>query len=944
MNKKDNGELSGRYVALGVIMCMIFSAIVLRLAYLQIVKKEYYREKETAKNSKTISTIAPRGEIYDRNGEVLAANRQGFSIIFTETTTSKEEFFKTISDVFKLLEENNEKLSDNFPLKVNPFRLEVSSKWAELRFKKDRGFDFYKLQELHKGEKFSDLSEEDKEKLDSEVMKISTEEVFKTLVKDYELYNLIKGKYSQDQWESLLKDKEELVELTLKEIDHELIRKYMIVKDTMKMQSFQGHRPVIIANDLKLETAYIFEQLKSDLSGISVLKQPIRDYPHGDLASSILGYIGKIDPEKQEYYELKGYNIYEDYIGKAGIESVYEQQLRGTRGEERIEINKYGRKLKSLGEMLPYPGNNVQLTIDWKIQRAAEMALDDTLASLRELKDKKPSGQPDDVNKQNATRGVAVVLNVNNGEVLALASRPGFDPNLFTVPGRLSKEENSIYFNPNLENFGKDYMVKSGLLDLQSFMGKDISHMNKEEKEIYLLDKIFPKDSNGYRTDAYDVYPKPFYNYATQSLIPPGSTFKIMTGIAGLEEGVITPEETIYDAGPYNKRYKGYAGASWMYNLHRMSHGNQNLLQAIRDSNNYYFYEIADRLFAKGGVSNGMGTKNGLDMIAKYAYKFGLGADPSDKEKFYTGIEIYELFGQVYNYDYGKMHHSISYTRNVYEYLDNGIASIYVGEYKPIDIVPDTTENPKVYDVKKKLTEEIKNQMSSEEKVDMNYIEALINELINIDPKLSARYSQTDVNRILLTINSSINDARTEIKSGVNLYNASIGQGMNVFTPVQLANYVATIANGGNKYDVHLVKKVVSPEGKIIQDRTKETKEPENTGVSKETLESVKEGMGKVTSEDGTASRLNDFPIKSGGKTGSATYNKYQDDLGRASYATFIGFAPYDNPEIAVCVILFDGGHGGYTTDVVRAIYEEYFRERLKVIDSSYKFKYNIEN
>ena len=127
LNKKDKGELSGRYVALVAIMGVIFSTIIIRLGYLQVIKSEYYKEKATTKNSKTLSTIAPRGEISDRNGEILATNRQSFSIIFTETTTSNEEFFRTIDKVFNLLEKNDEKLSDTFQLKVNPFRLEISS-------------------------------------------------------------------------------------------------------------------------------------------------------------------------------------------------------------------------------------------------------------------------------------------------------------------------------------------------------------------------------------------------------------------------------------------------------------------------------------------------------------------------------------------------------------------------------------------------------------------------------------------------------------------------------------------------------------------------------------------------------------------------------------------------------------------------------------------------
>ncbi len=136
----------------------------------------------------------------------------------------------------------------------------------------------------------------------------------------------------------------------------------------------------------------------------------------------------------------------------------------------------------------------------------------------------------------NATRGAAVVIDVNTGDIIAMASRPGYDPNLFSVPGRLTSEQYNQYFSPNLEKFGRNYIEKRGITSL---------YPGKSETDV--LNILFPLDKSikgntTIRQDVYDIYPKPFYNYATQSLIPPGSTFKPMTAIAGLESGAITPE------------------------------------------------------------------------------------------------------------------------------------------------------------------------------------------------------------------------------------------------------------------------------------------------------------------------------------------------------------------------------------------------------------------
>ncbi|GAA0787298.1 penicillin-binding transpeptidase domain-containing protein [Hathewaya limosa] len=968
---KKKKKAFNRFYGFTICLIFIYTAIVSRLFYLQVIKGDYFSEKANSNTHKMILKSAPRGEITDKNGKILATSRQSFMLIFTETEESKKEFYNTMEKVFNILKENKSTIEDDFPLKIEPFRFEFNvsaesaKRWNENRFKKDRGIDEFILKTEFPGKKKEDLTKEQNNLIDKKINSISAEEVFDNLITDksYKIYDLAKENYIKEQWKSVT-DKDSIdEEKWTKEISNKwdgleksykvqylhskynlkTIRDYMVIKDKIKMQSFSGYKPVVIANDLSEELAYIFEQLQSDLPGISIIKQPIREYPNGDLGSSILGYIRKINSNEQSKYEEKGYDVSSDYIGAAGIEEKYEDILKGTKGQESIETNKYGRKVKTLGEQTPYPGNNIELTIDKDIQKIAEKALDDKLAFLRKLKDRKPSGEKDDANKVNATRGAAVVLNVKTSAVLALVSRPGYDPNLFTTPGKLSPEEYKKYFNPDLKKFGEEYIKRSELLGLKEFNGEDISKLSDSKKMDYLLNKLFPlskgiEGNTTLREDNYDLYPKPFYNYATKSLIPPGSIFKPVTSVAGLEEKVITADTRIYDAGPYNKRYKQFRGASWKYNLYKSSHGNQNLKEALRDSNNYYMFDIADRLFAKGGVE----TKEGLNMIAKYAWQLGLGADPENSPNYSTGIELDENFGQVYNYETGKRTLTVVYTQKLYDYLQNGTASIWGIKYKGIDIVPRDKEDSKVNETKKKLTEEIKKEMSSKNKglIGSN-IKKLLSQLINISPELKKKsYTSKDLDSMIEAIQASVNDARGEIKSGTNAYNASIGQGLNQFTPLQIANYVATLVNGGNRNKVHMINKITDPEGKVIKDYSKEPQVLGKTTISKATVDSVKLGM-KEVSEGGTASSVfKDFPITNGGKTGSATFSNTQDEIGRTSYGNFVGFAPYDDPEIAVVVMLFDGGHGSYAADVVKAIYEQYFKEQLLKQNSNYKFKY----
>ena len=159
---------------------------------------------------------------------------------------------------------------------------------------------------------------------------------------------------------------------------------------------------------------------------------------------------------------------------------------------------------------------------------------------------------------------------------------------------------------------------------------------------------------------------------------------------------------------------------------------------------------------------------------------------------------------------------------------------------------------------------------------------------------------------------------------------------MNTFTPLQLAQYVSTIANGGTRYKMHLVDKVTTPDGELVEEFTPQVLD--EIELSKDTLRVVMDGMSRVNTEDsGTAAQaFAGFPIATGGKTGTADFREDQYDLGRAPYATYLSFAPFEDPEIAVVVVAYDGGHGGYVAKVARAIYEMYFKDELLQMNPDY--------
>ncbi|MCB2292519.1 penicillin-binding protein [Clostridium algoriphilum] len=925
MSKRNkNDKKFSRFNTLAVIMILIFSVIVLRLVNIQVINGEVYKETANQQNHKIISTPAPRGEIVDRNGAKLATSMQSYTLIFTKTTESEASLIPTLDKVLKILDDNKQTLVDDFLLGVNTeknkteykFNFKTTDKssqnWLELRFKKDRGFEEKVIKNIYKDKKKDDLTEAQLKKVDELLLKITPEQVFNQLVVQYGLDKIKNSKSKVD------------------------LRRYMVVEDNIKMQSFSGYKPVVIASNLSKDASFIIEQRQPEIPGISVVVQPIRYYPNKDLGSAFLGYISKINPWDKNKYEEKGYDISSDYIGTAGIESTFEDVLKGTKGQESISVNKQGRKVSSLGQIETYPGQTVQLNIDKDMQYAAERSLDAVLVSLQK------KGKVKDVDMTNATRGAVVAMDVKTGKILALASRPGYDPNIFSR-GITSDEYDKI-FGPVTEKMGLDYIRKRNLVNVKGILTDKEMTKSKAEKEKILLDYMFPVDKSAQgettiRKDNNDIFPKATFNYATKSLIPPGSSFKPLTAIAGLEEGVITETSTVYDGGPYNKRYQTVTAACWIYNDTGNGHGIVNIQRAMRESCNYYFYDVADKLYAHGGEN-----QTGLDLLAKYAWKFGLGIEPKSNKKPATGIEIPENYGQVYNYESSKEILASIHVSNLVGNLQKGSNS-----YKPLDLESQKESGTKeeisnivkLNKNKVKFIAEIKTQMKKDKKGYVNTI--LLKEFINASSVLkSNNYTDKEIKSMTGTVNSEIGDASVEINSAANAYYAAIGQGFDAFTPLQLTNYVSTMVNGGNRYELHLVDKTLDPDGNVI----KETKPVvlEKTNISANTIRIIKEGMLEVTSNpNGTAySVFGDFAIQSGGKTGSGTFNDLtQSALGRTSYGYYIGFAPYDKPEIAICAVVFDGGHGAYVAPIAKSVYEQYFKVAILKKDAKYKFMVN---
>lgn len=388
--------------------------------------------------------------------------------------------------------------------------------------------------------------------------------------------------------------------------------------------------------------------------------------------------------------------------------------------------------------------------------------------------------------------------------------------------------------------------------------------------------------------------PRPLYNIATQSAVQPGSTYKMVTALAALEKG-LSPTYRIRDMGKVDIGSKPFG--CWIWNQSRGTHGYVNLYDALRDSCNYYFYTLALGRNQKTGEN--IGVKLEIEDIINLSKQLGL----NDK----TGIEINvpaESSGGVPNPQREILTTKAllkSYLqRNIRNYIKEGI----------------TLDDKEIEDI----IEEIASWTELEETLTRAEVVRRLNEF-GIDPEKRLPNEREGLaDKIKYTY---LEYAGWKITDTLNV---TIGQGRNAYTPIQMANYIATIANGGYRHKITLIDNVKNHNNsKVLFENQPEYERIELNDYNN--LEHIKLGMLKVTTEGTARSVFSKFPIKVGAKTGTAQHTARNPVTGEVydDFAWFVAFAPYDDPEIAVAAVLFQGGSGGYAGPMVRDIIAEYF-------------------
>ena len=812
-----------------------FSYLIYGLANLQLVKGEEYADQSGVASIKTIRTTGKRGMITDADSVILAMSEDIYNVTFYRTSSQStrawyRKLTESILSGIEIIEKYGGELCVSFVIErdedgVWQYNFGSGISEASWNIRMNQWRENHYLQAA----KYDDATT---------------------------AFNQL---YERFQFKAL--ENEGIF------IDETTVLKVMAVYSEMQMNLFNSV-PIVIAKNVSYATVSEIEGRSMMLEGFGIQVGTQRVYPRGTMASHIIGYIGPISSYETYQNQLKpqGYQL-SDYIGLDGVEYSMEHELTENislrSGNRVMEKDSSGKLTRELDRTEPQDGNNVKLTLIASYQQAAERAIADNVASTRAVQEGKmadPTWSETNSEKINggerdwekypillADTGVLMVVDVNNGNVLAMAQYPTYDLNALIAGGDAAVE------------------------------------ILTDERNVMM-------------------------NYAIQQRAEPGSTFKMVTALAALTNGELSPIETISDQGPFTKYTSNETEAPtcWIAKNLRSQHADQTIIQGLSNSCNYFFYEISSRLYGTTGttrlyqyaVAMGLTNKTGIELKGEARSLVGNQAnlyDPSvslDEQRTWTPTLVAAKIKQ----------HLLNVGQS------NGIT--YSDE---------------------RLDKCIKRMMDMAVATDQGeggilWVRQL--QIILMD-ELNMPRAQAMLNSVVGDIYIMLNDIKwggsLEIQTG-------IGQGITMVTPAAMSRYIAALGNGGKVWNLHIIDSVVSPDGEVIS-KTSPSLLNQLEGVDVY-LPYIREGMKGVVDDSGTARKYfrnwkyqDDIWAKTG--TSQITRGNIKIDL--ENNAWFCALTPFEtDAEISIICFIPNGYSGGEASLGVKEFVQWWMDEREK--------------
>ena len=918
--------MKSRLMVLIIVFCLTSSVLIGRLFYLQIVRGEEYLENYELQIRRTSEIAATRGNIYDRNGNLLAYNELAYSVTIQDTVptnTSSEDkneiLNNTLDQVLSIVENNGDSVIDSFGIILDSagnYQFAETNETLRLRFIADVYGQAYT----------DDLTEEQKNQSASGIM-----------------HHLCSKRYGLDDENN----------------DPEYILKMVNMRYAMGLNSYQQFLSTTLASDVSDETVAAIMENQSKLNGVDIEEESLRRYPDGEYFASIIGYIGPMSQDEYDNLaedEKDKYSL-SDLVGKSGIEQAFDSTLQGVKGKSTFYVDNLGKIIETVSRTDPKAGNDIYLTIDKDLQINAYNLLEEKIAGivlskLTNILDYDPSVEND---------ASDIIIPVSDAYHAFIANEV-IDMDHFAndEAGTAEKAVYAVFQDSKTSTLSN---IMSQLKSPDSAAYKDLSDEMKAYMS-YICNDVLADKTGILLTSEIDTSDETYIAWRTDETISLNAYLNYAISqnwidTSKLGDSAYSSSEEIYQALlTYIEEY-----------LTDDSDFDKLLYEYLIKSGSVTGTQICAIVYEQGVLPMDEDAYNGLlrGTVDSYGWLYDkiqsleitpgqLGLEPGSGGLVVTDPNTGDVLACVSYPGYDNNRLANTMDSAYYNQLNSGTSRPFYNRATQEETAPGSTF--KMVSATAGLEEGIVdagttfscNGVFSEVQPSprcwvypnghgsLNAVGAIENScnvyFYNVGYELGmdseGNYDSTrGTDRLAKYAEMyglgeksglEIDEAAPHISDEYSIQSA-IGQGNNNFTVSQLNRYVTAVANRGTVYDLTLIDKVTDSSGSLLRDNEAEVVRTMDD-ISSSTWDQLHQGMELMVSSHATFSGL-DFSMA--GKTGTAQQNELHAD-----HALFVGYAPADSPEISVAVRIVNGYNSGYASEIGRDVSQIYFNPDLK--------------
>ena len=905
---------------MSIVLCIVAGILIYRVFSLQIVNGQTYLDDFQLKIEKERSLASARGNIYDRNGNLLAYNELAYSVTIEDVYESGRyknlNINTTLYTVIKMIEKNGDSVISGYEVILNEngeYEFAVSGSKL-LRY----------LADIYGHKSTDDLELQERNATPDEVVE------YLCSTKKYGIGTYTDPTDSKSFVPCMGFTKEELL-------------KIITIRDAMSANNYQKYIPTTIATDVSNETVAVIMENLDDLAGITIAEDTVRRYVDGKYFSQILGYTGKVSVEELE--ELKQLNpeyAANDIIGKTGIEQAMETTLQGTKGSETVYVDNLGRVIESTNYIEPIAGNDVYLTIDKDLQIAAYNIIEQNIAGIlvskiRNVKEYVPGENASSANIIIPIYDVYFALFDNNIISLTDMANEDAEETETLVYERFVAQEEHVLDRIYEEMYEKHTIYSRLTKEYKSYETYIIDDL-LIDKAVLIKDSINTEDETYIAFNEGNISMSEYLKYAISSGWIDVSKLNVLSEYADSQEIYDKLFDYIQENLPKQKDFtklvlkymiKGdKISGKMVCNLlweQEIIHVSEEEMNALNQGRKTAYSFMLDRIinleitpaqlaldpFSGSMVITDVNTGDVLAMVSYPSYDNNKMANGVDAEYFSSILA--DKTTPLYNYATqqrtapGSTYKMVTATAALCEGLINSSSKITCyGFYETGDSIARCWIHPGAHGSLNVIggIQHSCNAFFYE----LGHRLSMTDSIYDSKVGLSTLAKYADMYGLSETSGVEIEEYSPKI-SDTDPVRSAIGQGTNNFTTAQLARYVTTIANRGTCYNLTLISKVTDSNNHLLY---------ENDATVRNTIEEITDsewnaiqlGMKRVVEGKAYFSELD---VTAAGKTGTA-----QESKSRANHALFVCFAPYEKPEIAIATRIAFGYSSDYAAQTTK--------------------------